>query len=395
MASLKITCRASQQWLNSSTIAFVQSSSTYSTDVSSRLSSLQRGTGGRSSFNGIVATVFGASGFLGKSVCNKLGKVGTQLVIPYRGDHYDVAPLKMCGDLGQVLFSPFYLRDEESLRKAMKHSNLVINLIGREWETKNFTYDDIYVKGPQAIARNAKEMGVQRLIHVSALNGCEDPEPLLLKEGSKYLSAKWRGEQAVREEFPDAVVFRPSDIYGQEDRFLSHYASYWRHQFRYMPLWHKGERTFKNPVFVSDVAQGILNAARDPDTDGKVYQAIGPKRYQLGELVDYLHRVMRKNPENWSYARYDMRYDPLFTLKVELTKLLPGNPIVSLVWDKIERDHVSDNVDSSLLTLEDLGVPLTQIEDQAPWELRPYRAFNYYDAELGEFEKPAPPPVVA
>jgi NADH dehydrogenase (ubiquinone) 1 alpha subcomplex subunit 9 len=329
---------------------------------------------------------------LGKAVCNKLGKVGTQLIIPYRGEYYDVHPLKLCGDLGQVLFSPYFLKDEESLRKAMRHSNLVINLIGREWETKNFSYEEIYVTGPQTIARIAKECGVEKLIHVSALNATEDPEPLILKEGSKFLSAKWKGELAVREEFPEAVIFRPSDIYGQEDRFLTHYASFWRRQMRMMPLWKKGEQTFKQPVFVSDVAQGILNASRDVDTNGQTYQAIGPKRYQLGELVDYFFRVMRKD-KNWGYIRYDMRYDPLFNLKVYMTGKFPGNPIASLCWDKIERDHTSDRFDRALPTLEDLGVTLTNLEDQVSWELKPYRAYNYYDADLGEFEKPAPPPI--
>lgn len=83
------------------------------------------------------------------------------------------------------------------------------------------------------------------------------------------------GENAVREVFPEAVIFRPADIYGQEDRFLTHYAAFWRRQLRGMPLWKKGEETFKQPVFVSDVAQGILNASRDPDTNGQIYQAIG------------------------------------------------------------------------------------------------------------------------
>uniref|UniRef100_A0A8J2WPD0 NADH dehydrogenase [ubiquinone] 1 alpha subcomplex subunit 9, mitochondrial n=1 Tax=Daphnia galeata TaxID=27404 RepID=A0A8J2WPD0_9CRUS len=395
MASLKICSHSSKQWASLSSVVFVPSAS-YSTEVNinSRMSAFRRGTGGRSSFNGVVATVFGANGHLGSVVCNKLGNTGTQLVVPYRGDFYDVAPLKLCGDLGQVYFTPYNLKDENSIRKAVKHSNLVINVIGREWETRNFSFDDVYVKGPRNIARIAKECGVERMIHVSALNAIEHPEPLMLKEGSKFLSAKWRGEMAVREEFPEAVIFRPSDIYGSEDRFITYYAAFWRRQGAGMPLWKKGEQTIKQPVSVSDVAQGILNAARNFDTNGQIYQAIGPKRYQLGELVDYFFRVMRKDKE-WGYYRYDMRYDPLFSLKVFLTTQLPGWPIANLGWDKIERDHVTDRVDNSLPTLEDLGVTLTRIEDKAPWLLKMYRAHNYYDEELGEFEKPAPPPIVA
>ena len=58
------------------------------------------------------------------------------MVVPYRGPEYDVDPYKLMGDLGQILFTPFNLKNEESIRKAMKHSNVVVNLIGRDWETK-------------------------------------------------------------------------------------------------------------------------------------------------------------------------------------------------------------------------------------------------------------------
>ncbi|XP_055596042.1 NADH dehydrogenase [ubiquinone] 1 alpha subcomplex subunit 9, mitochondrial [Uranotaenia lowii] len=359
------------------------------------LASLKRGTGGRSSFNGVVATVFGSTGFLGRYVCNKLGKTGSQLIIPYRADHYEAIRLKLVGDLGQVLFHPYHLMDEDSIRKAVKYSNVVINLVGRDWETKNFTFQDVHVDGARRLARIAREAGVEKFIHVSSLNASANPEPILTKEGSKFLKSKFYGECAVREEFPDAIIFRPSDVYGQEDRFLRYYAHVWRRSFRGMPLWYKGERTYKQPVYCSDLAQGIVNAIKDSDAQGQIYQAVGPRRYQLAELVDWFHRVMRKDEKWWGYLRYDLRYDPTFMMKVYLTEFLcPSFPVGDLHSERVEREYVTDDVKKGVKTLEDLGVQLTMMEDQVPWELKPYRAALYYDAELGEFEKPAPPQFV-
>lgn len=68
-----------------------------------------------------------------------------QIIIPYRGDHYDVLRLKLVGDLGQVLFIPYHLCDEDAIRKAVKHSNIVINLVGRDWETRNFSFDKVII----------------------------------------------------------------------------------------------------------------------------------------------------------------------------------------------------------------------------------------------------------
>lgn len=98
------------------------------------------------------------------------------MILPYRGDHYESMRLKVAGDLGQVLFHPFHLQDDDSIRKCIKYSNVVINLVGRDWETKNFKYDDVNVEGARRLARLAKEAGVERFIHVSALNASLNPE---------------------------------------------------------------------------------------------------------------------------------------------------------------------------------------------------------------------------
>lgn len=235
---------------------------------------------------------------------------------------------------------------------------------------------------------------MERFIHVSALNASPNPQPILLENGSQFLRSKYYGEKAVREEFPEAIVFRPSDIVGQEDRFCRYYAHLWRRQVRGLPMWAKGEKTIKQPVYCSDVAQAIINAIKDPDAPGKTFQAVGPRRYVLADLVDWFHRVMRKDAE-WGYFRYDLKWDPTFMAKVRLTEWICPNDIVgNLHTERVEREFVTDVVEKEVPTLEDLGVNLTHMEEVIEWELKPYRAYNYYDAELGEFEKAAPPPFV-
>ncbi|XP_022902038.1 NADH dehydrogenase [ubiquinone] 1 alpha subcomplex subunit 9, mitochondrial [Onthophagus taurus] len=357
------------------------------------LSQLKRGTGGRSSFSGIVATVFGASGFVGRYVVNRLGKCGSQIIVPYRGEAFDVRYLKVAGDLGQVLFCPFFLKDEESLEKAMKYSNVVINLIGRDYETKNFKFDDVHVKGAANIAKIAKRLGVERLIHFSALNASDSPTPVVLNKPSGFYTSKYYGEEAVCREFPDATIIRPADIYGQEDRFLRYYASAWRRQFGAMPLWKKGEHTIKQPVYVGDVAAAVIAAIRNPDSAGKIYQAVGPKRYYLSDLVDWMYSLMRKSDDRRGYFRYDQRFDPSFAMKVTLTNLVsPSWPLFNLHWERVEREYVTDCVEHGVPTLEDLGVNLTSLENQGPWEIRPLMADLYYGHAADEpFPQPPPP----
>uniref|UniRef100_C1C376 NADH dehydrogenase [ubiquinone] 1 alpha subcomplex subunit 9, mitochondrial n=1 Tax=Caligus clemensi TaxID=344056 RepID=C1C376_CALCM len=346
------------------------------------LSAQKRGPGYRSSFSGTVASVFGATGLVGTVVCNRLGKIGSQIVIPYRGDHYNYLPFKMCGDLGQVLFTPYHLKDDESILKAMKYSDVVINAVGREWETKNFKYEDINIHGPQRLARLAKEAGVQRFVHISSINAREKPDKAIIPGGSRWLKTKWQGENAVLEAFPDATIFRASEIYGNQDSFICHYASEARMssiQSKGLPLWKKGEHTVKAPIHVGDLVSGIMAALADDSTKGVTFEAYGPEFHKLSDIVDWMYYYINKDEEYFGYRRTDLRFDPSIFAKAMLLQALPLGQkyFAKLCVDKLEKMSISDEV-LGLPNLTDLGVVPGTIAQKMPPHLAVWKHATYH-----------------
>lgn len=301
-----------------------------------------------------------------------MGKIGTQLILPHRCDHYHIRELKVGGDLGQVLYHPFDLRDEESIIRTIKYSNVVINLIGSNYETRNFSFEDVHVEGARTLAKLAKQCNVERFIHMSCLNVEEKPTPIILKESSKILKTKWKGELAVKEEFPEATIIRPSVIYGHKDKFINHYMDQNRLNSNRLPLWDKGEKTEKQPVSIHDVISGIVAIVRNSDTVGKTYQFVGPKRYKLNELVKWMFDIKLKYFKN-NIKIVDMKYDPYAWLKTSLREYIYAvHPTTDMLWEILECHHISDKIDSALPTLEDLGITPIDLQTRIEWEITPY-----------------------
>ncbi|KAM9311009.1 NADH dehydrogenase [ubiquinone] 1 alpha subcomplex subunit 9, mitochondrial [Gastrophryne carolinensis] len=334
---------------------------------------IPHGKPGRSAVSGVVATVFGATGFLGRYVVNRLGRIGSQVVIPYRCDQYDVMYLRPMGDLGQLHFMEWDPRDKESTRQALQHSDVVINLVGKEWETRNFSFEEVFVTIPRSIAQIAQEAGVEKFIHVSHLNAD-------IKSPSKYLRNKAIGEEAVREAFPEAVIVKPSEIFGREDKFLNFYAN--MRWFGGVPLIAYGKKTVKQPVYVSDVAKAILNIIKDPESAGKTYALAGPNRYLLQDMVRYFYAVAHRPLIMYPMPR------PIYHLVGRFFELNPFDKWITR--DKIDRFHTTDKKLPDLPGLEDLGVTPTPLEQKAIEVLRRHRKYRWLDAEL-DVAKPANP----
>ncbi|XP_058938692.1 NADH dehydrogenase [ubiquinone] 1 alpha subcomplex subunit 9, mitochondrial [Kogia breviceps] len=332
---------------------------------------IPHGKGGRSSVSGIVATVFGATGFLGRYVVNHLGRMGSQVIVPYRCEPYDTMHLRQMGDLGQIIFLEWNGRDKDSIRRAVEHSNVAINLVGREWETRNFDFEDVFVKIPQAIAQVSKEAGVEKFIHVSHLNAD-------IKSSSKYLRNKAAGEKEVRDTFPEATIIKPSDIFGREDRFLNYFASIrW---FGGVPLTSLGKKTVKQPVYIVDVTKGIINAIKDPDARGKTFAFVGPSRYVLFDLVQYIFAVAHR-----PFLAYPLPHF-VYQWLGRLFEMSPFEPWTTR--DKVERVHITDMTLPHLPGLEDLGIQATPLELKAIEVLRRHRTYRWLSSEI-EDVKPA------
>jgi len=382
---------------------------------SDSLQQMTSGRGGRSSFTGKVVTVFGAGGFIGRYVVNRLAKEGNQVIIPYRGDPYEVQRLKVCGDLGQILFVPIDVRNQDSLMKAVKYSHWAINLIGRDWETKNFSFHDVHCDAARAIAKACKDSGVEKFIHFSALMASPDPQRCLpkiggiikrllpkfipqtaasfLPNGSQFLRSKYAGEIAVREEFPEAIIFRPSDVMGHEDRFLRYLNSTWRRSvWGYFALWKKGERTVKAPISVHDIATAVMHAFKSKHISGETFQCAGPHFYRMDVLMDYF---LEATYFHTTHKRIDLFFHPnalflhMYCIYMEL--LFLNRP--QYTYERFERDAISDALVSDYPTIQDTlpkGHELLTVEKVAPYELRMCRRALYFFDKMS-IPDPAPP----
>uniref|UniRef100_A0A2K5LTC8 NADH dehydrogenase [ubiquinone] 1 alpha subcomplex subunit 9, mitochondrial n=1 Tax=Cercocebus atys TaxID=9531 RepID=A0A2K5LTC8_CERAT len=293
---------------------------------------------GRSSVSGIVATVFGATGFLGQCVVNHLGCMGSQVIIPYRCDTYDIMHLRPMGDL-----------DKDSIRRVVEHN----------WEIKNFDFEDVFVKIPQAIARVSKEVEVGKFIHVSHLNAN-------IKSSSRYLRNKAVGEKAVRDAFPEAIIIKLLDIFGREDRFLNYFANM---------CWFGAI-----PLVSLDVSKGIVNAVKDPDARGKTFAFIGPDGYLLFDLVKYIFAVAHRLFLPYPLPRFAYQW---VARDFEISPFEPWT-----TRDKVERIHITDVTLSHLPSLEDLGIQAPPLELKAIEVLRCQRTYCWLAAEI-EDVKPA------
>ncbi len=314
-----------------------------------------------------LVVVFGGSGFVGKQVVRALAKAGKRVRVTMRRPHLG-HELRVMGDVGQVQLVQANVRFPESVAHALDGADAVVSLVGVLAEKGKQNFQAIHVDAARTIAEAAAQAGIAKFVHVSALGAGP--------KGSRYARTKHLGERAVLSALPNAVILRPSIIFGPEDSFFNRFA-HMATTAPALPLIGGGKTRFQ-PVFVGDVADAVNAALERREARGRIYELGGPRVYTFKQLLQYvLSEIDRKRmlaPLPFLFAQ------PLGVVLDLAFKLLPFDP--PLTGDQVatlKRDNVI-GADPNALTINDLGVaPLESVEAIVPsylWRFRPYGQFQ-------------------
>lgn len=229
-----------------------------------------------------IVTIFGGSGFLGRYIARRMAKAGWRVRVAVRrpNEAVFVRPYGVVGQVEPILAN---IRNDDSVRAALKGADAVINCVSVLQEAGRQTFEALNVDGAGRVARLAAEEGVARLVQISAI-GADVDGP------SDYARTKGRGEAAVLDAFPQAVILRPSLLFGPEDDFFNRFAN----MIRFSPVLALfGGASRMQPVYVDDVAQAACKGAMGEAAPG-IHELGGPDVETLSALMHRMLRVIRR-----------------------------------------------------------------------------------------------------
>jgi len=314
-----------------------------------------------------LVTIFGGSGFVGRYIARRMAKEGWRVRVAVRRPN-EALFVKPYGTPGQVEPLACNIRDDASVRAMIRGADAVVNCVGILNGVGANSFDAVQAEGAGRIARIAKAEGVDRLVHVSAIGA--DPA-----SDSDYSRTKGEGEAAVLAAFPEAVILRPSIIFGTEDGFFNRFAAMTR-MGPVLPV--VGANTRFQPVFVDDVAQAAVKGVLGQAPAG-IYELGGPEvdsfRGLMGRMLKVIQRRRAVVNMPFLIARvmgfgFDMVQ--AVTLGLIQNKMITRDQVKNL-----RRDNV---VSPSARGFADLGITPTAMDAVLPEYLWRYRPSGQYAA---------------
>jgi NADH dehydrogenase len=309
-----------------------------------------------------LVTVFGGSGFIGNQAVRQLAKAGWRVRVAVRNPALGYR-MRLAGDVGQIDVVQANIRNLASIERALEGATASVNLVGVLHESGRQKFQSIHAMGARNVAETARKAGVARVVQMSAL-GAD------LESSSKYARTKAMGEAAVREIYPDAVVMRPSIVFGPEDHFFNMFAAM-ATVSPALPLIGGGASRFQ-PVFVGDVGKAIACVLTRPEAAGQTFELGGPAIFSFKALM----QMMLKEIER-SRLLVPIPFPAAVLLGTagDLAGHFIKPPITS---DQIELLKTDNVVSGQAPGLAELGLTPTTLEAVLPSYLYRYRNGGQY-----------------
>ncbi|MBT3141279.1 complex I NDUFA9 subunit family protein [Phaeobacter gallaeciensis] len=313
-----------------------------------------------------LVTIYGGSGFVGRYIARRMASEGWRVRVAVRRPN-EAMHVKPYGVVGQVEPVLCNVRDDASVAAALKGADAVVNCVGILNERGKNGFDSVQVDGAERIARAAAKAGVLRMVHLSAIGADAESD-------SDYLRSKAEGEAAVLKHMPQAMILRPSVIFGPEDQFFNRFAG----MTRLGPiLAAPGAETKFQPVFVDDVAQaaakGVMGEA-EPD----VYELGGPDVASLRSLLQMMLTIIHRRRIILGMPGFAAR---LMASVFDFAKfasfgLFPNN---LLTRDQVKCLQIDNVVSAGAKGFDALGIEPVTMASVLPEYLWKFRPSGQYD----------------
>ena len=288
-------------------------------------------------------TVFGGTGFLGLMIVYQLLDAGHAVRIASRRP-------ALPADLqrhDRVEHCSADIRNDDDVARAVAGSRGAVNAVSLYVEQRDLRFTTIHVEGAARLARAASEAGVEHLVHISGIGADAGSR-------SAYIRARGEGEAAVTTEFRDALMVRPSVLFGPGDAFLRNLATLAR--LPMVPLFGRGD-TRLQPVHVADVAQAVATLFKEPPAGHRVFELGGP------DILTY-RQIVNQVLEHLGQPRVFVPV-PFFLwhLAAGLTSWLPRAPLTRDQVYLMQQDTVTSG---TCATFADLGITPRSLEASLP-----------------------------
>ncbi len=225
--------------------------------------------------------IIGGTGFVGRVVLKELIRQNFNVKIFIRkNSEYKIRDICFYADSKNINMELIDgdINDIDRLSDIIKDCHAVINLLGiiRENKRKNITYKNIHINAVSNIVAACTKSGVTRFIHISALGSREDIN-------MPYFYSKYIGEKIVKEKGLEWTIFKPSIIFGEEDKFINMLDKL---IFPFIPFIIPGSGKSKmQPVSVKDVASAIVSSIKRQDCINKIIEAGGTEIFSFKDII--------------------------------------------------------------------------------------------------------------